>query len=73
MIIHCTWMSKTEGRCTEAATKDQLGQDGVRWASLCDKHDAALDKYIESGDPKKIMGAWVAAKGGPSAAARSMF
>jgi hypothetical protein len=47
-------------------------RDGRPWAYLCDAHSARLDAAIASGDPRRILSAWVKAQGGAAAAARRM-
>ena len=42
------------------------------WANLCGVHANALDGAVRDPDVRKMLGAWVKAKGGAKAAAESM-
>jgi hypothetical protein len=63
----CTW----EG-CEATGFFDQKGKDGRVWACLCETHDRQLDAVMKSGNVKRILGTWVKAQGGASAAAARM-
>lgn len=65
----CTWKGKTSGSCHNEAVHDQKSKSGDVWAKLCSVHDAALLRNLQSGQPKLIMGSWIAAQGGPQRAA----
>lgn len=69
MTTHCTWLDKIGGTCKRDGVRPQTAKDGVVWARLCDEHEAALDGHMASGNPARVFGAWIAAQGGPKAAA----
>ena len=66
-MVTCTW-----NRCGKAALAQQLDQHGRPWAHLCQEHSLQLETVIRSSDPKAVVRAWISAKGGPEAAAKSM-
>ncbi len=66
----CTWKGKVTGPCAKEAVHDQRAKDGEVWAQLCDEHEATLERNIQSGEPKQIIGSWIAAGGGYEAAAK---
>jgi hypothetical protein len=63
----CTWVE-----CAEPATVPQRGRDGSQWADLCADHDKQLSDAIASGNPKKLMSAYIKAQGGAKKAAERM-
>lgn len=68
----CTWKDPVSGKCTDEGTVDQKDKHGRVWAQLCTTHDGKLNAAIDGGKPQQIMGAWIAANGGPDAMARKM-
>lgn len=67
MLNKCTWSN-----CKKHATQPQVGQDGRRWANLCDEHATRLKEELAFDDVRRTVKAWVDAQGGPEATAVSM-
>ena len=63
----CTWE-----RCTRGGPHEHKDKQGAVWATLCAEHDSQLQVALVSGEPKKILSAWVKAQGGSRAAAGRM-
>ena len=68
----CTWKAKDTDRCQATASHPQIGRDGRQWANLCADHEKRLNELITSGEPPKLVGAWIAASGGPAVLAGKM-
>ena len=64
----CTWKE-----CEQTATREQRGNDGSKWADLCEQHHVELDEAVGSMDGKKLLKAYILAQGGAKAAAERMF
>lgn len=69
--MQCSWNSK-DAQCHHEGVVPQRGRDGSQWAELCEEHDRQLTAAIESGDAKKLLGAYIKAQGGSKAAAARM-
>ena len=65
--MNCTWID-----CISPATHPQLDKRGAVWANLCGVHANALDGAVRDPDVRKMLSAWVKAKGGAKAAAEAM-
>jgi hypothetical protein len=70
--MECTWKFKDSPKCTQTATHPQVGNDGSQWANLCTDHAKKLDDGIATGDPKYLLGYWIAAGGGAEAMSKRM-
>lgn len=64
----CTWKD-----CNREAVKTQKDKNGQSWAHLCQKHHDELESSLTGKDIKKLLGAWVKARGGAEAAAKQLF
>jgi hypothetical protein len=69
--MQCSWASK-DVQCQHEGVVSQRARDGEQWAELCEEHDRQLTAAIESGDAKKLMGAYIKAQGGAKKAAARM-
>lgn len=61
--MQCSWASK-DVQCQHEGVVPQKGRDGSQWAELCEEHDRQLTAAIDSGDAKKLMSAYIKARGG---------
>lgn len=66
--MNCTWKD-----CDNPASHPQMSEDGKTWAQLCIVHEGQLNDAMISGEPKKILSAYVKAQGGAQAAAARMM
>lgn len=66
-MTNCTWKD-----CLQLACNPQLSEYGAEWANLCNAHEEELNAGIKSGDFKKLMRAYVRAKGGAEKSAQAM-
>jgi hypothetical protein len=71
MKNQCTWQRKDEPRCQGEATHPQVDKDGSQWANLCKLHHELFDSVLGK-DVKLTLAYWIAAQGGPKAAAKRM-
>jgi hypothetical protein len=54
----CTWT-----QCPDGYDYEERDRAGAVWAKLCEKHHFELDRAIDSGDAKRIIGTWTRAHG----------
>jgi len=67
--VRCTWAG-----CERSGSRVCRSVDRTEpWARLCPEHDLELNDAIDSGDPRRIMPAYVKAKGGAKAAAADLM
>lgn len=63
----CTWVD-----CVMPAEQPQVDRSGVVWANLCLGHASTLKTACTDPDVRKMLSAWVKAKGGAKKAAEAM-
>jgi len=63
-MMTCTWKG-----CARPVEHPQTRDNGSVWARLCGPHDAAIKEAIADDDPGRLMGCWIAARGGALKAA----